>query len=79
MPISKHLEFNFVRNSESGKTKIWTVFNTTTYEHIGNIRWAGNFRKYAFYPNNDTMYDSNCLQDISEFLEKATKEHHADK
>jgi len=72
---SKHLEFTFIRFSDSGKTKIWVVVNTTTVERIGLVKWAGNFRKYAFFPNEATAYDSNCLQDIAAFLQEVTSCH----
>jgi len=65
---TKHLEFIFHDYSESGKTRIYNVYNTTTNQSIGRIKWAGNFRKYAFYPENNTFYDAQCLVDISEFL-----------
>lgn len=65
-----HLEFSFYDYSESGKTRIWDVYNTTTDESIGAIRWAGNFRKYAFFSRPNIMYDANCLKDIAKFLDK---------
>lgn len=39
------------------------------------IKWAGNFRKYAFFPENLTQFDPNCLRDIADFCEQKTKEH----
>lgn len=70
----KHLEFILVGKSESGKTNLWEVKNKTLNYEIGMIKWAGNFRKYAFYPKNDTMYDSNCLHAIADFLTQVTKD-----
>lgn len=66
---SKHIYFDHIRTSPSGKTDIWHLITKNTKLHIGAVRWAGNFRKYAFYPLADTFYDSNCLRDIAEFLE----------
>ena len=71
---NKHLEYAFLGTSPSGKTKIWEVHNVTTDSDIGIIRWAGNFRKYAFWPYNDTYYDSACLEDIASFLQEAMDE-----
>lgn len=71
--LTKHLEFDFIGASPSGKTKIWAV-NNLSNGTIGEIRWAGNFRKYALYPYNMTLFDSKCLRDIADFLDVVTKD-----
>ena len=72
---SKHLEYQFSGPSSSGKTKTWVVYNHTTDVYIGIIKWAGNFRKYAFFAEPGMMFDASCLEDVAEFLRAEMIEH----
>lgn len=71
----EHIRFVQGIDSSSGKTKTWIIENTHTGETIGKIKWAGNFRKYAFFPLSDTVYDNFCLADIAYFLVLKTEQH----
>ena len=57
--------------SKSGKTSTFEVVNKD-YQDIplGVIRWNGGYRKYAFYPLNESYYEEDCLKNIAEFLEE---------
>jgi len=68
-----HLIFDFV--DFTGKTHIIDVRNKHTGEHIGEIRWFGRWRKYCFFPNDNTVYDAKCLTDITNILIELMKEH----
>lgn len=59
---------------KDSKTKRWAVCSETTGA-IGYIRWYGRWRKYAFFPNHSTVYEQDCMRDISDFIESETKEH----
>ncbi|RLI55250.1 MAG: hypothetical protein DRP09_10570 [Candidatus Thorarchaeota archaeon] len=72
---TEHLRFSFVRKSESGKTWIIAVFNKKTETFLGQVRWFGNWRKYCFYPERNTIYDQKCLGDIGNFMKMLTKHH----
>jgi len=50
------------------KTRRWDVVNTRTNEVVGEIQWYGGFRKYVFFPEDDTLYDASCMQMIGDFL-----------
>jgi len=72
-------EYKWIRvveagNSPSGKTKIFHVINKESLDLLGVIKWNGGWRKYAFYPNSDTYYEEDCLNNISEFLEELKTE-----
>lgn len=58
--------------STSGKTKIFRVVNIQA-NILGYIRWYGGWRKYVFYPNEETLFDNNCLEEIRKFLYDETK------
>lgn len=52
---------------------------TKTVNAIGQVRWFGSWRKYCFFPYEETVYEEVCLREIAEFCEKVTKEHKAKK
>jgi hypothetical protein len=62
---------------ETKKTKRFIVRNKQAGLTIGIIKWATNFRKYAYYPFHDTYYDPNCLEDIADFCRTETIRHKA--
>lgn len=57
------------------KTKIWIVNNKHHKIEIGKVKWAGNFRKYAFFPDVNTFYDANCLEQLAAFCKEQTELH----
>lgn len=62
--------------SPSGVTKRWRVINKRTNEKVGAIKWYGGFRKYCFFPEDDTLlYDSDCLRLIADFLDAHNQLH----
>jgi hypothetical protein len=75
------VKFEFLSDSSTGRTKIWEVMQQIPKdvyaEHaaLGSIKWFGRWRKYAFFPENDTVYEWDCLRVIAEFCENKTKEH----
>ena len=71
--------FELIGPSDSGKTKIYEVLakaaEAKEFEIVlGEIRWYGAWRKYAFFPMENTVYESDCLHDIAEFLKVLMKE-----
>lgn len=65
----KYILFDLRETPEKRKTQIWEVM---TYEYIclGFIKWFPSWRKYAFYPETDTVYENVCLKDIANFIEQ---------
>lgn len=61
--------------SMSLKTKRWNVMNLNG-THVGVVKWHGAFRKYAFFPGIDTVFDADCLYTIALHCEGRTKEHY---
>jgi hypothetical protein len=74
---SKYLEIikDTLFKRPHAKTEIFIVRNKQAGLTIGLIKWATNFRKYAFYPFNNTYYDPNCLEDIADFCRTETIRH----
>lgn len=64
------IHFEFVQTSPSGKTDIYNVVTLNGVLKLGVIMWYSPWRKkYVFYPENDTLFDPNCLREIADFVE----------
>lgn len=64
----KWIYIDFLCKSKSGKTNIYQVMNKGL--HLGDIKWWSPWRKYAFFPEEGTLFEQDCLRDIAEFIEK---------
>lgn len=71
--VEKYIKF--VERDPLPKTRRWDVINVRTGYDIGEIQWYGGFRKYVFFPENETLFDHDCLKLIADFIETATKQH----
>ena len=54
---------------EGRKTPVFRILDNDD-EEIGVIKWYGSWRKYCFFPNGETLWDSNCLTSITYLLVK---------
>jgi hypothetical protein len=58
------------------KTKIWRVeTNDEKRILLGHIGWFGRWRRYAFSPKSETVFEEQCLREIAQFSESETKKH----
>ena len=78
--MSKWIEFEELGTSKSGKTKIWVVYSKKDEVPfsdlwIGQVKWMSSWRKYAFFPEQDTVYEQDCLRDLAQFCEDQNKAH----
>ena len=65
----------FVEGPPKPRTKTWWVVTRDDDIHLGWVGWFGRWRKYAFYPKPDTVYEQVCLRDIALFCETQTSTH----
>jgi len=65
---------NFVEQSSKGKTKIFKVFSKEGNLELGVVKWHGPWRIYAFHPEPGTLFEIDCLSDITEFLKELMEE-----
>ena len=71
--IPHNLKFNSVETT--GKTKAWNVFSThPPNPFLGQIKWFSSWKKYSFFPASDTLFEVDCLNEISNFIETEMKE-----
>lgn len=61
--------------SRSRKTGLFTVRTKDGSIELGRISWFGRWRRYAFFPARDTVFEHQCLGDIAKFLDDRTKQH----
>jgi len=66
--MSKYLEFTVIEHKP--KTVRVAVESKKTGHRLGIIMWYGPWRQYAFFPNIDTTFNSECLNDISEYIKE---------
>lgn len=64
---AKWIYIDFLCRSKSGKTNIYQVMSREGV-HLGDIRWYASWRRYAFFPEINSIYEMDCLRDIAQFL-----------
>jgi hypothetical protein len=66
-----------LQNTPSRKTKVWVVWSSKEdFEgaELGQVKFYPQWRKFAFFPASQTLFEKDCLRDIADFCETATKE-----
>lgn len=64
---SKYLLFRILEKKE--KTDVYEVVSKLHDNQLGIVKWYARWRQYAFFPNQDTVWNKDCLNDIRYFLE----------
>lgn len=67
-----HVYGTMNRESTTVATPTWQIHRTDTNEVIGEVRWHGAESAYAFWPWQNTPFDSTALQDLGAFCESMT-------
>ena len=71
---TKYLKFVKARK-QNPKTKIYLVrTNDNHVTLLGVIKWYAQWRQYGFYPEQGTVFEKTCLNDISNFCILLNKE-----
>ena len=65
--MAKWINFKIIK--DNGVTKIWEIKPKKEELPLGFIKWYPPWRKYAFFPVDDTLYEPTCLRDIAKFIE----------
>ena len=64
--MSKYLVFELLK--QKPKTKVIGVYSKKEFEVLGEIKWFGRWRQYAFFPEPGTVYNVECLNDIQTYI-----------
>jgi len=67
--ITQKKWIDIVEQKSTGKTRVFTVVSKEE-DMLGWIKWFGRWRKYVFFPEKDTVYECDCLEDIASFLKE---------
>lgn len=50
------------------KTKTVSVLSIHHNQEIGKIKWYSAWRQYCFFPDNNTIWNKECLGEINEVI-----------
>lgn len=64
---------------EGHSMEAWRVEAREDEIELGYIKFYPRWRKFAFYPLNDTLFEADCLHDIANFCKKRSIEFRATK
>jgi hypothetical protein len=62
---TKYLLFVQLNRDKDRKTEVVTVNNKHHNMTIGVIKWYSNWRQYCFFPYGETIWNTDCLNDIN--------------
>ena len=65
-----------VEYPHTGKTKGFDVFNKSGSYVLGDISWYSTWRQYCFTTVDNMIFNSTCLDLITDFLKEINTEHH---
>jgi len=65
----------FLGTSASRKTEIWEIRAVAGGATLGEVRWFARWRQYVFAPAVNTVWNPDCLNEVSRFVVKCTVDH----
>lgn len=79
-PIAHGTYIEFVPQDipEDRKTRPYLVRAKRDGAQLGIIKWYPGWRKYAFFPAGDTIFEQRCMRDIAQFIESKTDQQKTD-
>jgi hypothetical protein len=60
--------------SKGKKTKVILVISKSKDWVLGEIRWYGSWRQYAFFPYPETIWNTECMKDVQECIARLMAE-----
>jgi hypothetical protein len=70
-----YVTFLLIERPEGRKTDIWHVGPKEGEGwNLGEVKFHGAWRKYCFFPFENTLFDHACLRAIADFCEQKTAE-----
>jgi hypothetical protein len=66
------LIFAKLQDSPSALTEIYNVIARGEEGRLGamlgQVKWYANWRRYCFFPIEDSLFDASCLKEIEDFI-----------
>lgn len=67
---------DFTASQPAGRrTKIFAVTSRANGVMLGEVKWHGAWRKFAFFPASGCIFDQSCLVAIASQCRVSTYEH----
>ena len=55
------------------KSVVIGVYSQSSNVLLGKVKWYGPWRQYCFYPEPDTIFNTECLGEIATLLKTAQR------
>ncbi len=65
-----HIRFISLGIREGQKTERWNIETKEDEDLLGEVRWFGRWRRYAFFPASLCVFEQTCLREIADFIEE---------
>lgn len=75
----EYIHMSWLGSSKSGKTQVYGIYNSRSGDQIGEVKWFGRWRQYAFFPEDGSIYSAGCMFDIVHFIKGLMKERSLDR
>ncbi len=72
MTNSKYLEFD--KAGWTGKTHVVNVLSKSSGFILGQIKWSGPWWQYCFFPSPNSLFNTECMDDINKFIKELMAE-----
>lgn len=66
--ISKYIRFELIE--KKAKTNIYSIINISGNYSLGEIKWYSAWRQYCLIPYEDTIWNTDCLKEVENFIRK---------
>jgi hypothetical protein len=63
---TRYLRFELQPAALGQKTDVWKVVSVRHGNLLGVIKWYGAWRQYVFWPSIETLFNPDCLEEISQ-------------
>lgn len=74
-PTVTYSFIRFEQIEDTGKTTKWPCWSKSGGPvPLGRVSWYAPWRRYAFFPYAETLWDAQCLRDVTKFLERLMNE-----
>ena len=74
---TNYLRFNLKEKKD--KTEVWEVISKRHGFNLGVIKWYGSWRQYCFFPEPETVFNIDCMDDIMIFIQDMMEHKREDK
>lgn len=75
MTENKYIKIVEMPQKTGAKTKWFYVYNKCGNYNIAKISWYSQWRQYCIFPSPSTVFNSECLELITNFLKDINVKH----